>query len=162
MSDKCKIVCNYRRNKRPFTVKDAARVYCYAKQDTFEQVGFDAEFKRHVRERCGGATDEECDCARLTEIIRVASGALALAVVAMAAILTRSSAVVRHRRTIQRAIERGITIEGEVIRDITALGRATNRGNVSLETLQKAANELSLAEREILAREIRGIVIKGQ
>jgi len=100
----------------------------------------------------------DCDCERLQATIRLAETALALAVAAMLVLATKGKALPVARKAMQKAIQRGITIEGEVIRDVKALENLAGKAPQYSETLTKAVNELSLAQREAFA--IRGVVIK--
>jgi len=83
---------------------------------------------------------------------------LALAVAILAVVVTRGRALKKVQPIFKKAIERGITIEGEVIRDVKALDNAIDKAKFSQETLQKSINELSLAQREAFA--MRNVIIK--
>lgn len=95
MADKCRIVCDYRSKRRPFTVTDAARVFCYAKRDTFEQVGFIQKFKDEVKERCGEFEEQDCDCEKLRILVRNLETTLAVALAALALAIPITAVVSR-------------------------------------------------------------------
>jgi len=154
LANKCKIVCDYHAERRPFTAKDASRVICYARAGGARW----SEIKKLASEKCGPLEDMDCDCERLQATIRLAETALALAVAAMLVLATRGKALPEARKAMQKAIQRGITIEGQVIRDVKALENLAGKAPQYSETLTKAVNELSLAQREAFA--IRGVVIK--
>jgi len=154
LANKCKIVCDYHKERRPFTAKDAARVICYARQGGARW----STIKEEASKKCGPLDDLDCDCERLANTIRLAETALALAVAILAVVVTRGRALKKVQPIFKKAIERGITIEGEVIRDVKALDNAIDKAKFSQETLQKSINELSLAQREAFA--MRNVIIK--
>lgn len=82
MGDSCKIVCNYHKQRRPYTARDAGRVICYAREGgaTWEEV------KKAANERCGPIEVEDCDCEKLKSIIKAYETimAVALSLVALA------------------------------------------------------------------------------
>ncbi len=154
MADKCKVVCNYHRERRGFTAKDAGRVVCYAREGGATWT----EIKREAGKRCGPIEETECDCARLEATLRLAQTALALAVLAIGLIVTKGKVLPKVTPIVRKALERGITIEGEIIPELKALTDAVGKGKVASETLTKAINELSLAQREAFA--MREVIIK--
>jgi len=129
-------------------------VICYAREGgaTFNEI------KKAASERCGPIEETECDCARLEATIRIAETALALAVAVLLVLATKGKSLPAARKAMQKAIQRGITIEGEVIKDVKALENLASKAPQYGETMQRAINELSLAQREAFA--LRGVVIK--
>jgi len=129
-------------------------VICYAREGgaSWESI------KQAASERCGPLEGADCDCERLANTIRLAETALALAVAVLLVVATKGRAIKKARQVYQKQIERGITIEGEVIRDLKALENASSKAGPVSENLQKVINELSLAQREAFA--MRDVVIK--
>lgn len=135
---KCKIVCDYHTERRPFTAKDAGRVICYAVQDGASL----REILNHAAQRCK-VTELDCDCEKLQQIIRLAEGALAVAVAILIAMSPLRRIILQR---LPNEIKRLPKKEREAIEGVF------RRLPDSQELLTKVQNELSLAERELAAR----------
>lgn len=148
---KCRIVCDYRKKERPYTAKDVGRIACYA-----IRAGEDPDDIRRELLRCMPEEPEEieCDCQRLKQTIKNAQLAAALAA-ALIALLFPLQAL--FRTAASRALVIGSRAKaGDGLRvmsqaEYDAIKAATNKLPKSHEYLQRAINELSLAEREAFA-----------
>lgn len=134
---KCKIVCDYHDERRPFTAKDAGRVICYAVKEgaTLRQILNEASQKCQV-------TEMDCDCEKMGRYLSLAASALALAVTILAVMSPLRQVVLRRLPDLVKRLPK---------KDADAIEGVFRRLPDEMETLQAAWKELSLAEREALA-----------
>lgn len=71
--NKCRVVCDYHDERRPYTARDVGRIACTAMRDGATWV----QIKQAAMEKCG-VGDVECDCDEIEEKLKSLAEALEL------------------------------------------------------------------------------------
>lgn len=134
---KCRVVCDYHDERRPFSAKDAGRVICYAVRDGATL----REILNHAAEKCQ-VTEADCDCEKMGRYLTIAASALALAVAILAVMSPLRTVILKRLPDLAKRLPK---------KEREAIEGVFRRLPDETETLNAAWKELSLAEREAMA-----------